>query len=75
MRALVELVIHMQRVYWLRTDLSLLNCLLFLLHQVPATVHHYFNANGEIIEGEDDSSSYYECHYPPCTKIETEVSS
>ncbi len=43
--------------------------------EVPATVHHYFNANGEIIEGEDDSSSYYECHYPPCTKIETEVSS
>ncbi|XP_077986949.1 zinc finger MYND domain-containing protein 19-like [Glandiceps talaboti] len=33
----------------------------------------FYNANGEIVEGEDDNVSYYECHYPPCTQMESEL--
>lgn len=32
-----------------------------------------YNANGEQVIEEDDTLSFYECHYPPCCKIETEL--
>lgn len=32
-----------------------------------------FNANGEQVTEQDDTLSFYECHYPPCCKIETEL--
>lgn len=32
-----------------------------------------YNANGEQVIEEDDTLSFYECHYPPCCKMETEL--
>ena len=48
-------------------------------HHQPADnsseVMHFYSGNGERVdEGEhDDSFCYYECRFPPCTRIEREL--
>merc|ERR1711976_18824 len=37
------------------------------------TIMRYYNNYGEIVEEADDSLIFYECHYPPCTRIEREL--
>lgn len=53
---------------------SMVKNVIFALQQYPeAAYNRYYNANGEIVEEDDDSNMYYECHYPPCTNMENEL--
>lgn len=40
---------------------------------INSVYNKFYNSNGELVEEEDDSSSFYECHYPPCCKMESEL--
>ncbi|XP_032230284.1 zinc finger MYND domain-containing protein 19 [Nematostella vectensis] len=42
-------------------------------HYINANFNKFYNANGELIKEEDDSSSFYECHFAPCTRMESEL--
>ncbi|XP_074654339.1 zinc finger MYND domain-containing protein 19-like [Tubulanus polymorphus] len=57
-------------IYWLAIERITPNP---IVEHFPETFRQkYYNANGEIVEEEDNMCMFYECHYPPCTNMETE---
>ena len=50
---------------------SCLIVLFFFQQYGDFVITRYFNANGEVVEEEEDC--YFECRYPPCTNIEKEL--
>ncbi|CAH1786484.1 unnamed protein product [Owenia fusiformis] len=42
-------------------------------HYPECLYNRFYNANGEVVEEDDDTNVYYECHYPPCSSMEKEL--
>jgi hypothetical protein len=45
-----------------------------LIDEIPdgSSTSKCFDANGDLVEDEDEITCYFECHYPPCIRMERE---
>jgi hypothetical protein len=58
----------------LRIRVSGLNPSLSLQNTIgDGNVLRFYNSNGELVDEEDEAFCYFECRYPPCTKLENEL--